>query len=54
MRLEVIARPPLTPVFVILDVVWVLLQIAGQYFVAGAESAKITGDDPMFATGVSV
>ena len=52
--------------FVILDVVWgkylvrnslklisVVMQIAGQYFVAGAKSAEITDDDPMFATGVS-
>ncbi|ORY34257.1 hypothetical protein BCR39DRAFT_586065 [Naematelia encephala] len=43
----------LITLFVILDVVWVLMQIAGQYFYAGAEGAKITGDTPTFATGTS-
>nr|ODN96738.1 hypothetical protein L204_03447 [Cryptococcus depauperatus CBS 7855] len=40
-------------VFLILDVVWVLMQIAGQYFYAGAQGADITGDKPMFAIGMS-
>ncbi|WVQ77099.1 hypothetical protein IAR50_006782 [Cryptococcus sp. DSM 104548] len=39
--------------FVILDVVWALLQIAGQYFYAAAEGADITGDTAMFSLGMS-
>jgi hypothetical protein len=31
----------------------VLLQIGGQYEVAAAQSAKVTGDDPTLALGTS-
>lgn len=44
----------LTPVFVILDTVSALLQIGGQYYVAAAKSAEITGATPFFTLGVSV
>ncbi|WVQ62002.1 uncharacterized protein L199_000135 [Kwoniella botswanensis] len=40
-------------VFIILDVVWVLMQIAGQYFWASAQAAEIVDDTPMFALGTS-
>ncbi|WVW82482.1 hypothetical protein I302_104493 [Kwoniella bestiolae CBS 10118] len=40
-------------VFIILDVVWVLMQIAGQYFWASAQAAEILEATPMFALGTS-
>ncbi|WWC66214.1 uncharacterized protein I206_100115 [Kwoniella pini CBS 10737] len=40
-------------VFIILDVVWVLMQIAGQYFWASAQAAEIVNATPMFAIGTS-
>ncbi|WWC58761.1 uncharacterized protein I303_101305 [Kwoniella dejecticola CBS 10117] len=40
-------------VFIILDVVWVMMQIAGQYFWASAQAAEIVDDTPMFALGTS-
>ncbi|WVF70304.1 hypothetical protein IAT40_005093 [Kwoniella sp. CBS 6097] len=40
-------------VFIILDVVWVLMQIAGQYFWAAAQAAEIVDAEPMFALGTS-
>ncbi|KAK4685614.1 hypothetical protein P7C73_g4531, partial [Tremellales sp. Uapishka_1] len=39
--------------FLILDVVMVILQIAGQYFYGAAESASVTAATPMFALGTS-
>lgn len=39
--------------FLILDVIFVVFQVAGQYFVSGAEAAEKTGDDPMFSLGTS-
>ncbi|ODN77868.1 hypothetical protein L202_04982 [Cryptococcus amylolentus CBS 6039] len=39
--------------FVILDVVWALMQVAGQYYYAAAEGAEITGAEAMFTLGMS-
>lgn len=39
--------------FIILDVVWNLMQIAGQYFCASSQGADYTGDSSMFSLGVS-
>ncbi|OWZ66479.1 hypothetical protein AYX15_02247 [Cryptococcus neoformans] len=39
--------------FIILDVVWNLMQIAGQYFCASAQGADYTGDSSMFSLGLS-
>ncbi|GFZ45544.1 hypothetical protein JCM24511_03270 [Saitozyma sp. JCM 24511] len=52
-RLSPMRPRSLITLFVILDVVWVLLQIGGQYEVAAAQSAKVTGDDPTLALGTS-
>lgn len=40
-------------VFLILDVIFVLFQIAGQYLAASAQAADLTGAEPMFSVGVS-
>ena len=48
------SRPsPLITVFVILDVVWVLMQIGGQYLAASAQAASYTNTAPFFAVGTS-
>lgn len=38
--------------FLILDVIFVVFQVMGQYLASGAQSADVTGDEPMFALGV--
>ena len=40
--------------FLILDVIFVVFQVMGQYLASGAQSADVTGDEPMFALGVSL
>ena len=49
---EYVVRRELTPVFLILDTVFVLFQIAGQYLAASAEAADLTDAEPMFSVGV--
>ncbi|WVQ82540.1 hypothetical protein IAT38_004669 [Cryptococcus sp. DSM 104549] len=52
-RLSPMRPRSMLTLFVILDVVWVVMQIAGQYFWAAAQGAEYTGDSPMFASGTS-
>ena len=52
-RLSPMRPRSLLTLFVILDTVFVLLQIGGQWLVIGAKTTDYTGDDPLFALGVS-
>ncbi|EIW72542.1 hypothetical protein M231_03477 [Tremella mesenterica] len=52
-RLSPMRPRSLITLFVILDVVWVLMQVGGQYLAAAAAGSDVTGDDPMFALGTS-
>ena len=52
-RLSPMRPRSLLTLFVILDAVWVVMQIAGQYFVAAAKSAGYVNATPTFALGVS-
>ncbi|ORX37430.1 hypothetical protein BD324DRAFT_579732 [Kockovaella imperatae] len=52
-RLSPMRPRSLLTLFVILDVVFEIMQVGGQWLVIGAKSADYTGDDPMFALGTS-
>jgi len=52
-RLSPMRPRSLLALFTVLDVVWVLMQIAGQYLYASAEADTFTNTSPMFAVGTS-
>jgi len=53
MQLSPMRPRSMLSLFIILDVIFVLFQIGGQYLASSAQAAEFTGTEPMFSVGTS-